>query len=477
MDSLTKAKQIPAVQSLLFAAFLMFLCGGASAAANILMGATRGLSAFCVDPFGTTKILGGEDGRSAREGGLDAVGAGNSVETLSFVVTSAADIAALSVTCDGLSSSVGKIAPEKIDIVLVKPWYQDGNAWFTELRDPDGRVLVPELVLHNDALVRTDEKSRANTILSSGKYISADEVAVADKDTVRLQSFALKANAARQLFLRIRIDAETPAGIYKGKLALAADGAPAGTAEITLRVLSYALPAPKSRFSDAHFIFATADTVVNLPAFFTGLSRESLAKDGYVVAAKEDPILAAKRKYHIFTTPATQRQLQARRTISAVSLNAAPPTPGLENPSVWRRAKGLAAYLDGYDGILIPQLAEKTAVWSENHGEYRSRSLIYPATDGRFIPTLAFLALEDAYYDVCYLSLVEQAATALLDSTDLKTAVEGRRALAWLADIAPASDAPATVRLDAIAWLERLRMVKTQPPGAVKDGKDSEDGK
>lgn len=477
MHQLNKSKHNMTAAPLLLAALMALESGGAYAAANILAGAKHGLSAFCVDPFGTAKILTADDSRFAREGGLDAVGAGNSVETFSLVVESASDISTLGVTCDGLTSSAGKIPPEKIDIAIVKPWYQAGNAWFTELRDPDGRVLVPELLLHNDALVRPDENGRVNTVLSGGKYISADDIASADKDAGRLQPFALKANTTRQLFLRIRIDAGTPPGIYKGKLVISADGIPAGNAEITLRVLSYALTAPKSRFSATRFVFATADTAVNLPSFLTGISSETLAKNGYVVAPKEDPLLAAKRKYHIFTDSATQRQLQARRTISAVSLNAAPPTPGLENPAVWRRTKGLVAYLDGYDGILIPQLAEKTAAWSENHGEYRSRSLIYPAADGSFIPTLAFLALEAAYYDVCYLSLVEQEANALLDSPDIKTAVEGRRALAWLADIAPAADAPATVRLDAIAWLERLRMIKKQKTDTVDNDDYPEDGK
>ena len=59
----------------------------------------------------------------------------------------------------------------------------------------------------------------------------------------------------------------------------------------------------------------------------------------------------------------------------------------------------------------------------------------------------------------CSLTLLtlNERARELLSNADTRLAVEGRRALAWLADIDASPSAPATVRLDAIAWLERLR--------------------
>ena len=63
----------------------------------------------------------------------------------------------------------------------------------------------------------------------------------------------------------------------------------------------------------------------------------------------------------------------------------------------------------------------------------------------------------------CSLTLLtlNERARELLSNADTRLAVEGRRALAWLADIDASPSAPATVRLDAIAWLERLRAILT----------------
>ena len=135
------------------------------------------------------------------------------------------------------------------------------------------------------------------------------------------------------------------------------------------------------------------------------------------------------------------------------------PLAGIENPAPWRAEKGAVAWLAGYGGVYIPFFAEPESPWSENHGDSRSRTLLYPSAGGGAIPTLASVALEEAWYDVCYLSEVNRRARDLLSSSDSKAVTEGRRALAWLADVAAAPSAPDTMRLDAIAWIERLRLV------------------
>ena len=66
------------------------------------------------------------------------------------------------------------------------------------------------------------------------------------------------------------------------------------------------------------------------------------------------------------------------------------------------------------------------------------------------------MALEEACQDVRYLSLLNREARRLLNASDSRLVVEGRRVLAWFADIDAGVSAPDTIRLDAIAWLERL---------------------
>ena len=449
---------------------LSVICPVRAVAGSILEKAPFGLSAWCVDPCGASPVLPDADDSSALSGGLDAVAAGGSVATLSLVVKSDKPVAAFSVACDGLACDGKAIPASAIDLLVVKRWYQDGNAWFTEARDPAGRILVPELLLHDDTLVTSDDKTLVNTVRSGGRAVPSAEVAAADRDAPALRPFALGAGAARQLVVRIAVAPGTPPGIYSGHLAFSADGAPAGRAPVALRVLAYDLKPPRARFAESDYLFVStrpwpaARAGAASPAF-TRLDATALSADGYVVGKQEDPKTAAAKKYHVFKSPATQRQLQARRSIGAVALNAAPPLAGVENPAPWRRKKGISTWLAGYGGILVPAFAEAKSPWDENHGDTRSRTLLYPAAEGTAVPTLASLALEEAWFDVCYLSLLNREARRLLDASDSRLVIEGRRVLAWFADINAATAAPDTVRLDAIAWLERLHALSE---GGVK---------
>ena len=445
------------------AAVAFFAATVLCSAGNILENAPKDVSAWCVAPCSPNPVLTEAEASSAISGGLDAVAAGGSIATLSFVVKSAKPVSAFLATCSGLTSDGKSIPASAVDILLVKRWYQDGNAWFTEIRDPAGRILVPELLLHDDTLVTVDDKDRADLVRSGGKAVSAEEAASVDADAPTLRPFVLRASEAQQLIVRIAVAAGTPPGIYGGHIALSADGAPAGRAPITLRVLAYDLPRPTARFSDAEYVFLSPKSWPGLwngiASPFSPIDSRMLAADGYVVGAKEDPVKASEKKYHVFKSPANQRQLQARRSIGAIALEAAPPLAGIENPAPWRRNKGLKAWLAGYGGVLIPSTAEAEKPWREDHGAMRSRTLLYPTANGGAVRTLASLAIEEAWWDVCYLSQVNREAKRLLASSDSKVVVEGRRALAWLADINDKPHAPDTVRLDAIAWIERLHAV------------------
>ncbi len=441
----------------------------ANATAAILENAMAGLDAWCVAPCKADPVLADADSASGIAGGLDAVAAGGSVATLSLAVKSAKPVTAFSATCDGLTCDGKAIPASAVDILLVKRWYQDGNAWFTEIRDPAGRIIVPELLLHDDTLVTVDDKSRANLVREGGKAISAEDAATVDADVSSLRPFALRTGEAQQLIVRIAVAPGTTPGIYRGQIAFTADAALAGRAPITLRVLAYDLPHPTARFSDAEYVFLSPH---DWPALgegmaspFKRLDSKMLADNGYVVAEKEDPALAASKKYHVFKSPANQRQLQARRSIGAIALEAAPPMPGLENPAPWRLKKGVKAWIAGYGGILIDSIAETEKPWRENHGDMRSRTLLYPTAGGDAIRTLASMAVEEAWCDICYMSYVNREARRLLASSDSKVVVEGRRALAWIADVGAANQTPDTIRLDAIAWIERLRAIEPLAAG------------
>ena len=46
-----------------------------------------------------------------------------------------------------------------------------------------------------------------------------------------------------------------------------------------------------------------------------------------------------------------------------------------------------------------------------------------------------------------------------LAHVDIKIGIEGRKALSWVEWIRPKTDEPDTVRLDALAWIDRLATI------------------
>jgi hypothetical protein len=445
---------------------LILLCaagvapGVGTAATNLLAAAEGGvaLAAYSTPPFGARRILPGDDGASALTTGLDAVAARGTTEALSLVVRSPAAVQALSVQATDLVQEERKTLPAAvIDIRLVKVWYQAGNAWFTEIADPDRPVLVPELLLHNDDLVRADAKTRANFVLAKGRHLPCTQAGlVPDDDAATLQPFPLVPGEARQIFLTLAVPDEAAPGRYTGRLTFTTDGRPAGSLPITLRVLPYTLPPPRARFSDHAFVFYAP---AGLGAFTTPPPA-----DFRPLTFAETPEYrqqAHLHTVHLFTQAATSRQLEPVRAIGAVALDALPPLPGIENPAVWRRSKGLLAFLAGYDGIHLSAPVEPEAPWNDaGRPVYRSRSLVYP-TATAVLSTLAAEALRAAAADVAYLSYLQTLAQELLASDDHTLVAEGRRALAWTEDISTTDPVPDTVRLDAIAWIERLRQFTT----------------
>ena len=446
------------IQALLSFLLLCAAAGaqGAAAGAVNLIVAEEGdarLSAYSTPPFDDRRILPGDDGASALATGLDAVAARGATESLSLVIRSPEAIQSLVVQAADFVSGDKTLAAAILDIRLVKVWYQSGNAWFAEIADPARPVLVPELLLHNDDLVRIDAQARSNLVLAKNRHLPCTQAGlVPDDDAATLQPFPLAPGEARQLLLNIAVPGDAAAGCYTGRLAFKADGRPAGSVPLTLRVLPYALPPPRARFSDTPFRFYAPD---GLGAFTTPPPADF--RPFTFAETPEYRQQAHLHSVHVFAKHATSRQIEPVRAIGAAALDGSPPFPGIENPSVWRFNKGLRAYLAGYDGVLLPALTEAESPWNDvGRVTFRSRSLIYP-TATAVLSTLAAEALRAAATDVAYLSYLRSLAQGLLATDDHTLVVEGRRALAWTEDISTTHPAPDTVRLDAIAWIERLR--------------------
>jgi len=202
-----------------------------------------------------------EDGAIGRE--IKIVAAQGEFEPASIVVVSFAPIGKLELQVSDLVNAKERIPAKNIDRKLVKCWYQSGNAWYSYHADRSRHVLVPELLLNDDELIKVDEKEQANYLRmdypDGVKYQNISRLVSKDPvfnymlepvhDAASLKPVALKtAGRAQQFFMTVKVPEKAAAGLYRGTLDLLADGKKAESLEILLRVLPFQLPAPKTNY-------------------------------------------------------------------------------------------------------------------------------------------------------------------------------------------------------------------------------------
>ncbi len=395
-----------------------------NAGTDIIDGGNGKIKAYQVDPFSATPILPTYDVEKARDGRLDAVMAKGTTDALSFVLKSTAPVNALTITPSPLTAEDGaKLDAEMIDIKVVKLLYMGGSSWHLPEPDETGMKLTPKFLMHNEGFIYADFETKENRLN-------------AQVDGKELYPFALESGKAKQLIVKVTIPETAKAGIYKSSLTLS-DGN--GKIELTVRVLDYKLPPPKARYSDSPFYAIMIEGREVTELLTTG--KPSVKPTVYREKA------------------ATQHQLQANRTIMTPTIDATAPYIGVINPAVWRLKKGAKPFLDGYDGIYV---TTKTIPTKEHTPD--SQKLLtsfYLKTINGKLESLSSLAVDAALTDVAYLSYLNTLARGLYDRyyndpPNTRKAVEGRRAMAFLADIHSREIIPATLRLETIAWIERL---------------------
>lgn len=137
---------------------------------------------------------------------------------------------------------------------------------------------------------------------------------------------------------------------------------------------------------------------------------------------------------------------------------------GIENPSLWRRAAGIEAFFVGYDGIAIPELVEDGDPWNDfAPSRARSKTFLYPTKNG-FVKTLAWQGLAEGVADARYLSKVRRLASSLRypKPADYRVDIEARKATMWIQWIYYRQADLDQIRLDAIAWIEKLDAIRTE---------------
>ncbi len=210
------------------------------------------LVAAPVRAISNVRILPNELIVPAQSGGVEIAACRGEYESGSFVVLALEDISGLLVTPTDLVAGDAVIPASAVEVKVVKVWYQAGRG----IRDLSDRILVPELLLNDDALVRVDEDEQHNYLRHTGpdgaeSYVlcsgdtSETLEGVRPIDAETLQPLDLATMRLQQYWVTVRVPEDAPAGEYTGTLRLSSEAGESGAVPLTLTVHDFDLePAP-----------------------------------------------------------------------------------------------------------------------------------------------------------------------------------------------------------------------------------------
>ena len=163
----------------------------------------------------------------------------------------------------GLMGLGGAIPASALSAKVVKAHYQADGAPTLFVATGGGQVLVPELLLNDETLVRADDSLRHNFVRfdrNGGEYVDINAngsvrfgqaYAAKDlpiRDAAELQPFALEKGKCKQLVFEVAVPATAKSGTYRGRIAFDCGGREIAVIPLTLEVLPFALPAKAETF-------------------------------------------------------------------------------------------------------------------------------------------------------------------------------------------------------------------------------------
>ena len=197
---------------------------------------------YPVDPYAATPILPATNPIPVLPSGrIEIQACRGESEPGSFVIRASQPLAMVRMVPTDLTSEGGTtISASAVDLRLVKCWYQAG----TVMRNPGQRVLVPELLVKDDDLVRVDLNKQRNYLRvdAAGKtrYIEISTggatlpTRVVFNDAKNLLPFDLSAHFNKQVWVTVNVPDRAVPGKYTGKIVV--EDANGWRAEISLEV-------------------------------------------------------------------------------------------------------------------------------------------------------------------------------------------------------------------------------------------------
>ena len=244
---------------------------------------------YVVDPMSETRFMPHEAPQGGEKGGaVRLVAARGEYEPASFVLVSDSDLEKVSCEFSDLTMPDGTVFPKEcLDLRIVKVWYQSGTAWFSYFQDAKMK-LCPELLLHDEDLVKVDEEkgwnyariteedgrvwyrwlnpprsvdSRVEDVGDTGHpYFVRDSFSSMKPNFRDADSFvgvSLPRGVFKQLWITAKIDKDAKPGRYSGEVKIESKaGGGHWRIPIALRVLDFELPEPCTYF-DCHRRFFT----------------------------------------------------------------------------------------------------------------------------------------------------------------------------------------------------------------------------
>ncbi len=172
-------------------------------------------------------------------------------EPASFIVQALKPLTGLMVEVDDLRGPGGVIPASQVDVRAVKCWFQAGRA-ADELHS---KHLTPELLVHDDALVRVDLREGTNAVRhgppGSTEYRDASSSdskgleGVAPQDARQLRPLDLDAGFNRQYWLTVHVPENAAAGEYSGAIFVRSLEGYSQRLDLTVVVRGFTLPSPR----------------------------------------------------------------------------------------------------------------------------------------------------------------------------------------------------------------------------------------
>ena len=187
----------------------------------------------------------------------------------SFVLRPIREIKALQLHASELKALNGNIIPSSaLDLKIVKCWYQAGTAWRDIGQCKDKKILVPELLLNDDKLVKVDYARQMNYLRlsfpSGEKYLPVSNPEKTEtrerfsmsmpakdypvKDAATLQPIDLNRNCNQQFWLSVKVPKNATPGKYVGHIDLSSGTENLGSLNLSVTVLPFSLAEAKTNY-------------------------------------------------------------------------------------------------------------------------------------------------------------------------------------------------------------------------------------